>query len=77
MSPKGELERWLREDEEARRVREESADWRFIESQPEPLKTALKVLVETGDLWLASKVAGLSVSEFNEFRLKARIPLVV
>ncbi len=27
------LEKWVRENEEARRIRRESADWEFIEKQ--------------------------------------------
>ena len=64
-------------EREAREIRRRSADWEFIEKQPEPVKTALKVLVETGDLWLAARVAGLPVDEFDEIRLRARIPIVV
>jgi hypothetical protein len=64
-------------EREARELRRRSADWEFIERQPEPIRAALKVLVETGDLWLAAKVAGLPVDEFDEIRLKAKIPIVV
>jgi hypothetical protein len=64
-------------EREARELRRRSADWDFIERQPEPVRAALKVLVETGDLWLAAKVAGLPVDEFDEIRLKAKIPVVV
>jgi hypothetical protein len=64
-------------EREARELRRRSADWEFIERQPEPVRAALKVLVETGDLWLAAKVAGLPVDEFDEIRLKAKIPVVV
>jgi len=33
--PPGDLvERWRREDEEARRIRAEMSDWEFIEGQP-------------------------------------------
>ena len=64
-------------EREARELRCRSADWSYIERQPEPVRTALKVLVETGDLWLAAKISGLPVDEFNEIRIKARIPIVV
>jgi len=64
-------------EREARELRCRSADWSYIERQPEPIKTALRVLVETGDLWLAAKISGLPVDEFNEIRIKARIPIVV
>jgi len=36
----------------------------------------LKYYVETGDLYVASRIAGLTVEEFNELRIKARIPNV-
>ncbi len=71
------LRRWAEEDEEARKIRREKADWKFIERQPEPIKTALKVLVETGDLYRAAKVAGVTLGEMDELRMKAKIPLVV
>ncbi len=74
MSSLREYEEWARE---AREIRRRRADWEFIESQPEPVKTALKLLVETGDLWIAAKIAGMKVEEFNELRIKAKIPLVV
>ena len=40
------------------------------------LRAALKFYVETGDLYVASRIAGLSVEEFNELRKRARIPNV-
>ena len=62
---------------EAREIRRREADWEFIEKQPEPIRTALKLLVEIGDLWVAAKVAGMKLDEFNELRLKANIPIVI
>jgi len=62
--------------EEARRVRRERADWEFIERQPPRLRAALKYYVETGDMYVASRIAGLTVDEFNELRIRARIPNV-
>ena len=77
MRPSPELvERWRREDEEARRIRRECADWSFIEKQPARLRLALVVYVERGDLYEAARVAGLSLDEFNELRLKAKVPRV-
>lgn len=63
--------------ERARELRRSSADWSYIESRPEPLKTALKVLVETGDLWYSAEMCGVPVDVLNEERRKARIPSVV
>ena len=68
----------LREELEwARELRRREADWGYIESRPEPLKTALKILVETGDLKLASRLCSIPLEELNEERIKAKIPIVV
>jgi len=71
------LEKWKAEDAEAREIRRRFADWAFIESQPEPVRSALKCFVELGDMYVASRIAGMSIDEFNELRKKARIPVVV
>ena len=63
-------------EEEARRLRREKADWNFINSLPPKLKAALFYYIETGDIYVASRIAGLSVDEFNELRIKARVPSV-
>ena len=68
---------YKRRFDEAREIRRRCADWNFIENQPEPMKTALKLLIETGDLWYSAKIAGVGLDELNEMRLKAKIPLVV
>jgi len=57
-----ELEEW------GRRVRREMADWDFI-------REALICLIETGDLYLASRIAGMSIGKFNELRIRAKIPV--
>jgi len=44
---------------------------------PEPLRTALKTQVETGDLWYSAVIIGVPLEVLNEERIKARIPLVV
>ena len=69
-----EYEKWFKE---AREIRRKSADWDFINKQPEPIRSALIVLVETGDLKLACKLADLKLGDFNEIRLKAKIPIVL
>ena len=71
------LEEVKRELEKARGVRRKSADWDYIESRPEPLRTALKVLVETGDLWYAATMTGVPLDELDEERMKAKIPIVL
>ncbi|MEZ0249082.1 MAG: hypothetical protein ABWJ97_07385 [Thermoproteus sp.] len=62
--------------EEARRVRREKADWSYIESLPPKLRAALIYYIETGDIYVASRIAGLTVDEFNELRIKARVPSI-
>lgn len=61
---------------EARRIRRSMADWGFIEKQPPRIREALKYYVETGDLYVASRIAGLTIEEFNELRIRAKIPNV-
>jgi len=70
------LERWRRLEEEAREIRRREADWSFIESQPPRIRIALKFYVETGDLYVASRLAGMRVEEFNDLRRRAGIPNV-
>jgi len=62
--------------EEARSVRRRMADWDFINKQPPKIREALKYYIETGDLYVASRIAGLYIEEFNELRKRARIPNV-
>ena len=71
------LRKWEEEDREAREIRRREADWDFISSQPPRLRIALEFYVETGDLHLAARMAGMTVDEFNELRIKARIPIVL
>jgi len=74
--PKELLDKWAREDEEARRIRRESADWEFIEKQEPKIKLALIVYLETGDIYKASKIAEMTIDEFNELRIKAKLPSI-
>ena len=71
------LEDLLKAEEWAREVRRRMADWAFIESQPPRLREALKYLVEEGDLYVAARLAGLSVDEMDELRVRANIPIAV
>ena len=64
-------------EHEAREIRAKSADWEYIEKQPDPLKAALRLLVEIGDLRLAAHIAGIPLDELDEHRVKAKIPLVL
>lgn len=66
----------LASEDEARELRRKMADWGFIESQPPRIREALKYYIEKGDLYVASRIAGVTVEEFNELRIRARIPNV-
>ncbi len=68
---------YLKAREEAREIRRRSADWSYIESRPEPLRTALKVLVETGDFKGVAQAFSIPLDLLNEERKKAKIPLVI
>jgi len=70
-------EKYLSEDEFEREVRRSRADWEFINRQPPKIKAALRLFIETGDSYKAAKLAGLTVDEFEELRIEARIPKVV
>ena len=70
------IEKWKKLEEEARKIRRSEADWNFIESQPPKIRAALKFYVETGDLYVASRIADMSIEEFNDLRKRAGIPNV-
>jgi len=70
------VEELLAREEEARRIRRESADWDFINSLPPRQRAALVYYIETGDLYVASRIAGMTMEEFNELRIRAKIPHV-
>jgi len=72
-----ERKRWEELEEEARRIRREMADWKFIEGQPSLVREALKFYIETGDIRLASKLARMKLEEFRELLRRANVPVVV
>ncbi len=76
MSINEKFSKWRRLEEEARKIRFENADWKFINKQSPRVREALKFYVETGDLYVASRIAGLTIEEFNLLRIKANIPNV-
>lgn len=49
----------------------------FIDRQEPRIRAALKFLVEDGDPYVASRIAGVKIEEMNELRVKANIPIVV
>ncbi|RLG50550.1 MAG: hypothetical protein DRN96_07385 [Thermoproteota archaeon] len=70
------LEEWRRRLEEARRIREEHADWSFIQRQPQPLKAALLYYIKTGDIRIAARIAQQPIARFRELLREANIPTV-
>jgi hypothetical protein len=69
-----ELAKYFEDLDEARRIRRERADWSFIHSLPPRQRAALQYYIETGDLYIASRIAGMSMEEFNDLRRRAKIP---
>jgi len=61
----------------SRAVESSEIDWDAIERLPPKLRAAVKLFIETGDLYKAAKLAGMTLDEFNELRLRLRIPKVV
>jgi len=71
--PEGLIEEWEREDVEFRELRRRSADWKFIEEQEPRARLALLAYIETGDRYLAARLAGMTLGEFDEVRVKAGV----
>jgi len=67
---------WVEYFEEAKKTRRKYANWEFIKSQPPKIRVALEYFIEVGDLYNAAKLAGMSMEEFNELRIRAGIPSV-
>ncbi len=62
-------------EEEARRIRKAEADWGFINSLPPRVRLAVIHYIETGDVYVSARIAGMSVEEFNEVRIRARFQM--
>ncbi|MFP3202612.1 MAG: hypothetical protein RXR43_10330 [Sulfolobus sp.] len=60
-------EKWVRE------LRRKEADRNFINSLPLRLRLALEFYIGDGDIYVASRIAGMTV---DELRIKANIPAV-
>ncbi|PVU69510.1 hypothetical protein DDW09_03930 [Sulfolobus sp. SCGC AB-777_L09] len=64
----------MEEDEKwARELRRKEADRNFINSLPLRLRLALEFYIGNGDIYVASRIAGMTV---DELRIKANIPAV-
>jgi DNA modification methylase len=67
------LKEWESIDSELRELRRSRADWNYIRSLPQKIREAVEVYIETGDLWISAKIAGMTEDEFNEIRIRAGI----
>jgi len=67
------LREWEEEDRELRELRRRSADWEYVRGLPPKVREAVELYIETGDVWLAAKLAGMTLDEFNEVRIRAGI----
>jgi hypothetical protein len=70
------LKEWIEYFNEAREIRRRFANWEFVKKQPPKIRIALEYYIETGDLYNAAKLAGMTMEEFNELRIKAGIPSI-
>ncbi|AFA39966.1 PaREP6 [Pyrobaculum oguniense TE7] len=65
---------WLLEREkELREERRRAADWEYINGLPPPIRGAVELFIETGDLRLAQRLSGLSLEEFIDVLRRARV----
>jgi hypothetical protein len=67
------LKEWESIDSELRELRKSRADWNYIRSLPQKIREAVEIYIETGDLWISAKIAGMTEDEFNEIRIRAGI----
>jgi len=67
------LKEWESIDSELRELRRSRADWNYIRSLPQKIREAVEIYIETGDLWISAKIAGMTEDEFNEIRIRAGI----
>ena len=64
---------WEEIDEELRELRRKKADWDYIRKLDARVREAVELYIETGDIWVAAKLAGMTIDEFNEIRIRAGI----
>ncbi len=70
------MEFWLGLLEEAREIRRREANWKYIMGLPPRQRLALIYFIEVGDIYVASRIAGMSVGQFDELRRRAGVPMV-
>ena len=61
------------DSQEEREVRLAEVDWEGVGRLPPRVRAAVKLFIETGDLYKAAKLAGMTLDEFNELRLRLGI----
>ncbi|ABO08432.1 hypothetical protein [Pyrobaculum calidifontis] len=68
------LPQWyIEREEEARKMRRESADWEFINSLPPRQRAAVMLFIELGALRLAQRISGLPLEDFIELLRRAGV----
>jgi len=68
------LPQWyIEREEEARKMRRESADWEFINSLLPRQRAAVLLFIELGALRLAQRISGLPLEEFIELLRRAGV----
>jgi len=68
------LPQWyIEREEEARKMRRENADWKFINSLPPRQRAAVLLFIELGALRLAQRISGLPLEDFIELLRRARV----
>jgi len=68
------LPQWyIEREEEARKMRRESADWEFINSLPPRQRAAVLLFIELGALRLAQRISGLPLEDFIELLRRAGV----
>ncbi len=68
-----EIERW---DKEARELRRRGVDWDRVNRLPPRLRAAIKYYIETGEIRVASRLAGLPILKFRELLRELKVPVV-
>ena len=71
------LKKWKEEDLKEKKLRGKYANQEYMKKTPENVRKALEFYIETGDLLRAARTYKIPYIEFNSYRIKANIPLIV
>ncbi|GEM_PF-844980 len=70
-----EYEGLVKGEAEARELRRRGVDWDRVNRLPPRLRAAIKYYVEVGDLYVASRIAGVKVGVMRRLLIKLGIPI--